>query len=195
MTRTATIKFDNEGGYTIEGDDEAVKTVYQLIDPFRTGKYEESVYKVAPKRTPTAPTDAEKEALDALDDAFFSDIPRDSIRIRETIRSALTRPPAVSDDAKREALEWFEDLVTCSKLVSGQEPQARYIRAGILSGFYEVPSFGVDYLFNNTCSGLYLFDSKDGGDSKTMESHVRARFLQLLNWIAYNYPKGIKVVK
>lgn len=101
----------------------------------------------------------------------------------------------VTDEAKRDALEWFEDLVTCSKLVSGQEPQARYIRAGILSGFYEVPSFGVDYLFNNTCSGLSLFDSKDGGDSKTTESHVRARFLQLLNWIAYNYPKGIKVVK
>ncbi len=111
----------------------------------------------------------------------------------EYIRADLV--PAVTDDAKRAALEWFEDLVTCSKLVSGQEPQARYIRAGILSGFYEVPSFGVDYLFNNTCSGLCLFDSKDGGDSKTMESHVRARFLQLLNWIAYNYPKGIKVVK
>lgn len=100
-----------------------------------------------------------------------------------------------SATAKREALEWFEDLVTCSRLVSGQEPQARYIRAGILSGFYEVPSFGVDYLFQNTCSALSLFDSVDGSDVKTMESQVRARFLQLLNWIAYNYPKGIKVVK
>lgn len=146
------------------------------------------------------PTDAERQAAERAYATTAFDFERDPIGSSSWVEfwdgwQARMRTPAVTDDARKAALEWFEDLVTCSKLVSGQEPQARYIRAGILSGFYEVPSFGVDYLFNNTCSGLSLFDSKDGGDSKTMESHVRARFLQLLNWIAYNYPKGIKVVK
>lgn len=92
---------------------------------------------------------------------------------------------------KSEALAWFEDLVICSKEVSGQCPNARYIRAAIELYPGHVPSFSASYVLDSTSGALNLYHSNADG----VDTHERTKLKQILYWIAYNYPNGIRLVR
>lgn len=92
---------------------------------------------------------------------------------------------------KQSVLEWFEDLVICSKEVSGQCPNARYIREAIQMYPGHVPAFSISYVLNNTSSALSLYSSGADGE----DTPERAKLKQILFWIAYNYPNGVRLVK